>query len=264
VDPRGICVCGIPPLGCAQGRLSRREREKRGTRRQPCAISKTFEPLRTLSITKNFAWLSLIWRMRGRGPEGKIQGISVCGIPPFGCAQGGLSRKEREKRGTRHPALAHGALLIAKDSGAEARFISGALRGAEASLFHSGACGREGALGQQHRQNQQPSRNQNQQQSQRQRTGVSAPHEQWCGSRKQVLTGLGARFGMTTSREAGRGCRAALDGQPGAAVRTCSSSSSSSSSYIFCFPILLFDFHSFISSDVHMTLPLIPKWEYWK
>jgi hypothetical protein len=23
------------------------------------------------------------------------------------------------------------------------------------------------------------------------------------------------------------------------------------------------NFHSFISSDVHMTLPLIPKWEYW-
>jgi hypothetical protein len=30
------------------------------------------------------------------------------------------------------------------------------------------------------------------------------------------------------------------------------------------FPILLCDFHKFISFDVHMTLPLIPKWEYWK
>ncbi len=27
--------------------------------------------------------------------------------------------------------------------------------------------------------------------------------------------------------------------------------------------VLLINFHSFISSDVQMTLPLIPEWEYW-
>jgi hypothetical protein len=28
-------------------------------------------------------------------------------------------------------------------------------------------------------------------------------------------------------------------------------------------PVCSPNFHSFISFDVHMTLPLIPKWEYW-
>jgi hypothetical protein len=28
-------------------------------------------------------------------------------------------------------------------------------------------------------------------------------------------------------------------------------------------PFCSLNFHRFISSDVHMALPLIPKWEYW-
>jgi len=29
-------------------------------------------------------------------------------------------------------------------------------------------------------------------------------------------------------------------------------------------PLWASNFHRFISSDVQMTLPLIPKWEYWE
>jgi hypothetical protein len=109
------------------------------------------------------------------------------------------------------------------------------LRGAEAPLFHAVLADILQFKA------QSDIREQSQRQGQRQQTGVSAPHEQ-C----RFLRFRGNDWVVSWTEG-----RAALDGQPGAAVLHSSST-------------LFSDFHKFISSDVHMTLLLILKWEYWK